>query len=64
MRYYVCKTGCKASPDLQQFLTFELQENMRDNQTYLRMFLCILEDISYIMLMTILWHCYIIDWEF
>ena len=40
MRYYVCKTGCKASPDLQQFLTFELQENMRDNQTYIRMFLC------------------------
>ena len=39
MRYYVCKTGCKASPDLQQFLTFELQENMRDNQTYIRMFL-------------------------
>ena len=45
MRYYVCKTGCKANPDLQQFLNFEIQETKCDNQEHVRMSLCIYKTI-------------------
>ena len=39
MRYYVCKTGCKANPDLQQSFNFAIQENKCDNQAHVRIIL-------------------------